>query len=229
MMMMMITMGTMPFAMKVNRMGSCLLLLHLLSLAGAEKRPNFVFFFPDTLRQEAFEVKLNVTPNFDAFAEKGTRFEQAHVMHTQCSPSRCTMLTGRPMHVLGHRTQIHLIRAYEENYFRLLKESGYHVQWYGKNDAFSKTAFNLSVSAWEGDIGYDSGKNRFPFNHSGYWSMLNTGGSKNASDPSNGDTLAVDKAIEFLKSSPPEPFLIFLPTRGARSFFSSTFLFSTTF
>lgn len=36
------------------------------------------------------------------------------------------------MHVLGHRTQTHLIEDYEENYFRVLKESGYHVEFIGK-------------------------------------------------------------------------------------------------
>ena len=54
------------------------------------KRPNFVFFFPDTLRAESFgsygapplNKKLNVTPHFDKFAETGTLFEQAHVMHS---------------------------------------------------------------------------------------------------------------------------------------------------
>lgn len=34
------------------------------------------------------------------------------------------MVTGRYMHMLGHRTQTHLIRDYEPNYFRLLKEAG---------------------------------------------------------------------------------------------------------
>ena len=43
-------------------------------------------------------------------------------MHTQCSPSRCTMLTGRYMHVLGHRTQTHLVQDYEMNYYRAMKE-----------------------------------------------------------------------------------------------------------
>ena len=43
----------------------------------------------------------------------------------------------------------------------------YHVQWYGKNDALSQTAFNLSVSAWANDIGYDSGKNQFDYGESG--------------------------------------------------------------
>ena len=59
----------------------------------ADSKPNFIFFFPDTLRAESFNsygnTVPNVTPNFDAFAKTGTRFEQAHVAHTQCSPSRC--------------------------------------------------------------------------------------------------------------------------------------------
>ena len=104
---------------------SLALLLLLLVTARAARvpgdtRPNIILFYPDTLRAEshgAYGVGLpGLTPHFDAFAETGTLFEQAHVAHTQCSPSRATMMTGRYMHVLGHRTQIHLVRAYEENY-----------------------------------------------------------------------------------------------------------------
>lgn len=127
-----------------------------LALLSQAKQPNLVFFFPDTLRAESFNSYGNkvpgVTPVFDAFAAEGTRFEQTHVMHTQCSPSRATMMTGRYMHTLGHRTQIHLIQAYEENYWRLLKEDGYDVQWFGKNDALSPSAFNKSVSNWTNTI-----------------------------------------------------------------------------
>ena len=187
--------------------------------APGDTRPNIVLFYPDTLRAEshgAYGLKLpGLTPHFDAFSKTGTLFQQAHVAHTQCSPSRATMMTGRYMHVLGHRTQIHLIRAYEENYWRLLKEAGYHVKWLGKNDALSKAAFNLSVSSWENDIGYDSGRNRFAFGEAGYWSMLSEGGKKHANDTSQGDLRAVTKAVHFMQSNPPEPFAIFLPTRGA--------------
>ena len=121
------------------------------------KRLNFVFMFPDTLRAEAFSTygnALETTPNIDAFAQEAVRFENAHVMHTQCSPSRATMLTGRYMHVLGHRTQTHLLQSYEFNYFRTLKESGYHVQYYGKNDVFcsrsacSRAPTSCSISTW---------------------------------------------------------------------------------
>ena len=101
-------------------------------VSGEKPRMNFAFMFPDTLRAESFSSygnPLKTTPNLDAFARTGVRFENTHVQHTQCSPSRAAMLTGRYMHVLGHRTQTHLIQSFEFNYFRTLKESGYHVQY----------------------------------------------------------------------------------------------------
>ena len=106
---------------------------------------------------------LPTTPNLDAFAKMGVRFEQCHNMHTQCSPSRATMLTGRYMHVLGHGTQTHLLQAYEQNYFQTMKNNGYWIQYYGKNDVFSPDAMNTSVSYWEGDIGVRSGDNAYKY------------------------------------------------------------------
>jgi hypothetical protein len=50
------------------------------------------------------------------------------------------------MKTLAHaRTSVHACPhvADEFNYFRTLKESGYHVQYYGKNDVFSADAMNL--------------------------------------------------------------------------------------
>ena len=183
------------------------------------QRMNFVFSFPDTLRAESYNsygLKVpGVSPNLDSFAAEGTRFAQAHVMHTQCSPSRCTMLTGRYMHVGGHRTQTHLVQDYEQNYFRILKDNGYHVKWYGKNDALSATAFNLSVSEWKGGIGYPSGSNAFNYPEAGFFSFLNTGSETPGNSTQSQDYDGVLDAVKWMKNSPPEPFLIFLPSRGA--------------
>ena len=183
-----------------------------------KKRPNFVLYFPDTLRAEShsgYGVPLDVSPNLAKFAKGGVQFDQAHVMHTQCAPSRATMLTGRYMHVLGHRTQTHLIQDYEPNYFRALKEAGYHVEFIGKNDAFSADSFNLSVSRWTSEIGYASGGNAFEFPEAGYFSFLSRGSNKSGADPSNGDYKGVLQAVEWMKNGPPEPFVLFLPSRGA--------------
>jgi len=187
--------------------------------AATKGKMNFVFLFPDTLRAESFNaygLKVpGVTPNADRMAAQGTLFESAHVMHTQCSPSRCTMLTGRYMHVDGHRTQTHLIQDYEPNYLRALKESGYHIQYYGKNDALSKTAFNLSVSEWENTIGYSSGSNKFTYGEAGYFSFLSKGGSQLGNSTKNADYMAAVDAVQWMSNSPPEPFLVFIPSRGA--------------
>lgn len=185
------------------------------------KRLNFVFMFPDTLRAESFSSygqlgQLQTTPHLDAFAKTAVRFEQCHVQHTQCTPSRATMLTGRYMHVLGHRTQTHLIQPYEHNYLQTMKRNGYHIQYYGKNDAFSEDSMNTSVSFWSNDVGTASGHNAFKYGEAGYYSMLSSGSTVGKNDTeANGDYRAIVKAVEWMKASPPEPFVIFLPGRGA--------------
>eukprot|EP00931_Biecheleriopsis_adriatica_P008021 TRINITY_DN109263_c0_g1_i1.p1 TRINITY_DN109263_c0_g1~~TRINITY_DN109263_c0_g1_i1.p1 ORF type:complete len:564 (-),score=90.81 TRINITY_DN109263_c0_g1_i1:30-1721(-) len=194
----------------------CVTCSALLAQAESQRKPNFIFFFPDTIRAESlsgYGNPLDVSPNLEALAKQGTRFEQVHAMHTQCSPSRATMLTGRYMHVDGHRTQINLVQPYEENYFRLLKEAGYHVEFVGKNDVFSPATFNLSVSNWANKIGYSSGENAYEFGDAGYYSMLSTGSQQ--SGKHGGDYAAVAHGIDFLNSNPPEPFVLFLPIRGA--------------
>jgi len=192
----------------------------LLSVATARERMNFVFMFPDTLRAESFSsygLPLNTTPHLDAFAKTGVRFEQTHVQHTQCSPSRVAMLTGRYMHVLGHRTQTNLIQPFEFNYFQILKDNGYHIEYYGKNDVFSNDALNVSVSHWDGrhTTGMSQGPSAIKYPENGYYSMLYTAGG-DAYDPhKNGDYNAVVKAVEWMKNAPPQPFLMFIPGSGA--------------
>eukprot|EP00927_Polykrikos_kofoidii_P013079 TRINITY_DN15693_c0_g1_i1.p1 TRINITY_DN15693_c0_g1~~TRINITY_DN15693_c0_g1_i1.p1 ORF type:complete len:615 (+),score=62.81 TRINITY_DN15693_c0_g1_i1:89-1846(+) len=180
---------------------------------------NFVFFFPDTIRAEAlssYGMPLKTTPNLDSFASTGVRFAQAHVQHTQCSPSRVSMLTGRYMHVRGHRVQTDLVQPYEFNYLQILKQNGYHIEYHGKNDAISPDAFNLSVSNWAGGTGVCTGPAVVQYPTAGYYSMLHGGCDVDKNDAkANGDYRSVITAVEWMKASPPMPFLLFLPGMGA--------------
>lgn len=102
------------------------------------------------------------------------------------------------------------------NYYRALKEVGYHTAMYGKNDAFSANALNLSFSYWENDIGYASGPQAIPYPEPGAFSFLNNGSSASGADASSsGDYRGVLAALEFMRNSPPEPFSLFLTSRGA--------------
>lgn len=74
-----------------------LLLLLLLAVAcpGAD-RPNVLFLIVDDLTTTlgCYGDKVARTPNMDALAARGVRFQQAYTQFALCNPSRCSFLTG---------------------------------------------------------------------------------------------------------------------------------------
>jgi arylsulfatase A-like enzyme len=173
---------------------------------------NFIFFMPDELRAESvgcYGQPVAPTPNMDALAARGTRFEQCHVQHTVCTPSRCSLMTGWYPHVRGHRTLWHMLRPHEPNLLRDLKQAGYTVHWYGKNDLLSPESFADSVDVAERRGRGMFGANPYPFEDPRYHSFLAepyTGPLEEQSDYAN-----VQAGIEFLRSRPDDPFILYLP------------------
>mgnify|MGYP002846603456 CR=1 FL=1 len=59
-----------------------------------QQRPNFVLYFPDTIRAESvgtygsFANMTNVTPEIDAFSRDAVTFEQCHVRRLYHSSSQ---------------------------------------------------------------------------------------------------------------------------------------------
>lgn len=120
-------------------------------LRHATPKTNLVIFMPDELRADALACYGNPvckTPNFDTLAKQGTRFANTHVQFPVCGASRCSMLTGWNTSVRGHRSLYYFLRPEEPNLFRYLKQAGYDVFWYGKNDALAAQCFYDSVTEW---------------------------------------------------------------------------------
>lgn len=117
-------------------------------------RPNLLLFMPDQLRADsvgAFGNPVVQTPHVDALARRGTLFSHAWSQHSVCSPSRVSMFTGWYPHVTGHRTLTHLLKPWEPNLLRLLKDAGYNVAWVGqRGDTFSPglTAESTDFHGW---------------------------------------------------------------------------------
>src|SRR6476646_5611251 len=74
------------------------------SLPAADgQRLNVLLIAFDDLRPElgCYGNKLIDTPNFDAVAKNGVRFERAYCQFPLCNPSRTSLLTGRHPNTTG--------------------------------------------------------------------------------------------------------------------------------
>lgn len=119
----------------------CLLIAALTAVtlgAGAARATtppmNVLFLIADDLRTEmgCYGSPLAKTPNLDALATSGIRFERAYCQFPLCNPSRSSMLTGRyptSVGVLGNRTwfgatcpnAVSLPRHFKANGYRTLR------------------------------------------------------------------------------------------------------------
>ena len=181
-----------------------LLLLQLLGTtrlaAAGAKTHNFILFQPDEMRAESlgcYGHPVSKTPNFDAFAKTGTRFDQAHVSYTVCSQSRVAFVTGWPTHVRGHRSLWSLLHDWEPNLLKYFKQSNYTVMWRGKNDMLAYDAWNRSVTTARNMPGLQNGPNAFAAGEAGYYSFLNEPTQGHVNQTS--DYANVEAAIAFLR------------------------------
>jgi arylsulfatase A-like enzyme len=183
----------------------------------AASKPNLILFFPDELRADALSCFGNPvcrTPNFDRLAQEGARFANCHVQYPVCGASRCSLLTGWPTSVRGHRSLYYFLRPEEPNLFRYLKRSGYDVFWYGKNDALAAQCFYDSVTEWNDRPRLGPGPHQFPRNpwpadDPRHYSFLYTPGGDRRD---TGDYQHVQAGIRILERRQLDrPFCLFLP------------------
>ena len=183
-------------------------------LGSLTKRPNLVLFMPDEMRADSlacFGNPVTKTPNFDRLAKEGTRFANCHVQFPVCGASRCSLLTGWPTSVRGHRSLYYFLRPEEPNLFRYLRQAGYDVFWYGKNDALAAQSFYDSVTEWE-DTGYGGMMGAMRTMRSltpGAMSMLYTPAGDRRQTPDYANVQRAFKVLE--RKETDRPFCIFLP------------------
>jgi N-sulfoglucosamine sulfohydrolase len=114
----------------------CLITLLLFSAAvAADTRPNFVIFVADDMAWEdcgAYGHPSIRTPNIDSLADDGMRFDRAYLTCSSCSPSRCSIMTGRYPHSTG-AGELHLPLPADQTMFTgPLQEAGYWTAAVGK-------------------------------------------------------------------------------------------------
>lgn len=120
-------------------MKTILAFLASLSLAAsgmaADSRPNILFVMADDMGwgQTGYRGHPALkTPNLDAMAANGLRFERFYAGGPVCSPTRASVLTGRSHDRTGVLTHGYALRLQEKTVAQALKGAGYVTGHFGK-------------------------------------------------------------------------------------------------
>ena len=119
-----------------------LLLLSLVPVLFAAKKPNIVFIMADDLGWSELgsygQTKIK-TPNIDQLAKEGMRFTANYSGNAVCAPSRCVLMTGKhPGHAIVRNNKAmkpegqHPIPDSEVTIGELLQKEGYVTGAFGK-------------------------------------------------------------------------------------------------
>ena len=104
--------------------------------AQVSARPNFVLFIADDISWNDFGCyghPVMKTPEIDDLAEGGLRFNNAYLTISSCSPSRCSIITGRYPHNTG-APELHTSLPDGQPLFpKFLKDAGYYTVLSGKH------------------------------------------------------------------------------------------------
>lgn len=104
-------------------------------MTSPDTRPNLVLIIADQLRRQALGTygDPNVsTPNIDALAAAGTRFDNACSTYPVCVPYRFTLMTGEFAHTRFIPSIEWRMSPAERTLADELNEAGYHTALYGK-------------------------------------------------------------------------------------------------
>lgn len=161
------------------------------TVSAADKPPNIVFFLTDdqsTSTIGCYGNPIIQTPNIDALAKRGTRFENMFVSHSICWVSRTTILSGMTGRSYGTQGNHELARPEAVNvlYSDLLRSAGYRTGFFGKWHATMPDGYKPQDHF---DQYEDIGRNPF-------YKKQADGSLKHETD------LIVDRGIDFIKAQP---------------------------
>lgn len=113
-----------------------------LSLSAADQaesavdRPNFLFIITDDISRDdlgCYGHPLVRTPHLDQLAAEGRLFENAYVVSSSCSVSRCSIITGRYPHNHGAPELHTQLPPGHFLFTQALKDAGYYTALSGKH------------------------------------------------------------------------------------------------
>lgn len=127
--------------------------------AAAAAQPNFIFFITDDISPDDLSIYGNRfvrTPNLHRIAERALVFDNANLTISSCSPSRCSIITGRYPHNTG-APELHTpLPSGQRTFVQALRTAGYHTIISGKNHMAKPEQLGFEISSDSGPSGSEN-------------------------------------------------------------------------
>ncbi|MBL8215408.1 MAG: sulfatase [Bryobacterales bacterium] len=190
------------------------------SAAIAQQRaPNIVLILIDDLRWDALGCVGHPwvqTPHIDKLAARGTRFANAFVTTSLCSPSRASILTGQYMHAHGVSDNFTRLPASLPAFPQLLQQRGYRTAFLGKWHMGDAQLIQGGQDSDEPQPGFHHWVS-FPGQGVFFDPVLNENGTRRKTPGYTTDVLS-DHAVRFIESQRRDrPFLLYLSHKAVHS------------
>ncbi len=204
------------------RLFTGLILCFLLVVEGADAAPNVLLIVSDDLNTDlsAYGHPQVKSPNLDALAKNGIRFDRTYAQYPLCTPSRSSFLTG----LYPDQTEVHALKTdfrdtipRAKSLPQIFRENGYHTARVGKIFHY-QVPKGIGTNGLDDPYAWDEKVNPIGIDrtryletryihpeynggiYGGVLSWMDVGGG----DSDHTDGMATDAAVNLLKKNHPE-------------------------
>ena len=179
---------------------------------------NILFIMCDQLRWDYLSCTGHPhieTPNIDALAAQGVRFDRAFVQSPICGPSRAALMTGcYPLRVAerGNTKQIHpILHSDEITIAEILKTKGYATACFGKWDLAKHAQEGFFMDLFPTRQGFDYFFGTPTSNDKIVNLYRNEELIESNADMASLTRRYTDEAIGFIREHKEQPFFVYIP------------------
>jgi arylsulfatase A-like enzyme len=174
------------------------------------KKPNVIVFFTDQQRHDTTGIHgnpLDLTPNFDRMAKKGTHLEHSFTCQPVCGPARSCLQTGLYATTTGCYTNGIPLPEGTNTLAHYFKDAGYQTGYIGKWHLASEEPVTEPKRG-----GYDHwlGSELFEFTSDAYDTVLYDNQNNPVKLPGYRVDAMTDAAIRHIDSQKDDPFFLFI-------------------
>lgn len=183
----------------------------------AAERPNIVLIMADDMGYECLSCNGSLdykTPQLDALAQKGLRFEHCYSLPI-CTPSRVKLMTGQ--YSFRNYERFGLLPASEVTFGTQLQAAGYRTAMVGKwqlgGDWRTPTQFGFDEYCLQNGINPKAPYDRKTRGRSRYWGYppIVANGELYKSEHTYGPDMLNEYAVNFITRKKDQPFFLYYP------------------